>query len=115
LLQKLKGELIEMSRLFLLLMCLVWSATIQANAQEACVLFAQNGWVRVSVYQETPQGQKGRLLFTLDFPKGARKAISVQDAGPNQRIRWDYTTTPNGQLHGNVGATCRNDQTINIP
>jgi hypothetical protein len=101
--------------LLLLFMYLVGSAFNYANAQEACVLFAQNGWVRVSVYQETPQGQKGKLLFTFDFPKGARKAISVQDAGPNQRIRWDYTTTPNGQLHGNVGASCRNDQTLNIP
>src|ERR1017187_5365630 len=103
-------------RRLLLVACglLLFGAVKPAHA--GCYVVAQNGWVRIWMYQETPQGQKGRVLWTLDFPKGASKPISDADAGPNKRIRWDYTTDPNDHHgHGNVGASCINNSRLLIP
>src|ERR1039458_2429457 len=62
------------------------------------------------------RGKREGSLWTLDFPKGASKPISDADAGPNKRIRWDYTTDPNDHHgHGNVGASCINNSRLLIP
>jgi hypothetical protein len=86
-----------------------------ADPSDDCFLAADKGWVRIALYQEVGNGQKGNHLWTMDFPKGASQRIPHGQSGPNHRLRFDYANSPNDALHGDVGFTCINNQRIVVP
>jgi len=83
-----------------------------ATTDGGCVLLADKGEVWLNVYQETGNSEKGTPIGTYHLQKGETQSIDTQ---PNDRIRYDYKNDPNDDYHGNVGATCRDGQTVTVP
>lgn len=79
-----------------------------------CMIGDDTGDIWVNMYQETPQGGKGRQIWggTKLFHKHDQLGIADGDVPPNLKMRYDYKNTPGDQFHGNVGFTCRNGEKI---
>ena len=78
-----------------------------------CVIGDDKGDTWVSLYQENPNGSRGRQVWnSILFHKGEILTINDSDVGPNLRMRYDYKNAPNDPMHGNVGFTCRNGEKI---
>jgi len=89
----------------------------KADPGDDCVLVAEKGWVRIMIYREVGDDQKGApvLRHPIELPKGARQRIVHGQAGTNQRLHYDYSDTPGEELHGNIGFICRNNERIVVP
>jgi hypothetical protein len=78
-----------------------------------CVIGDDKGDTWVNLYQETPQGTKGKQIWNgVLFHKGEQLNVNDSDVPSNLRMRYDYKNAPGDQYHGNVGFTCRNGEKI---
>jgi hypothetical protein len=88
------------------------TSTVMA-AGGGCLIGDDTGDIWVNLYQETPQGTKGRQIWNgVLFHKGYQLNINDSDVPPNLKMRYDYKNAPNDPYHGNVGFTCRNGEKI---
>jgi hypothetical protein len=90
-------------------------ASFTSYGAPACTLYSfSGGWVHIKLYQETPQGTKGSGLWDGVITGGHPKVIDTTSV-PRQRIRFDYSTSPSVQPHGNVGAWCKDGDQVPVP
>ena len=99
--------------------CPIPNMTQAAKAEpgDDCFLVAEKGWVKVMVYREVGDNQKGAPVWRhpTDLPKGSSQRIFHGQAGTTQRLRYDYANQSGDELHGNIGFTCRNNEKIVVP
>jgi hypothetical protein len=89
----------------------------KADPGDDCSLVAGKSWVKIMVYREVGDNQKGAPIWRhpVDLFKDSSQRIIHGQAGPNQRLRYDYANTQGDELHGNVGFTCKNNEKIIVP
>jgi hypothetical protein len=89
---------------------------VHAFAYDCVLIYDKPGDLWINLYKETPQGGKGELVGPQSnhFARGLQYGINPNMNGPNKRMRYDYKTTPNDAMHGNVGFTCAGGQTIKL-
>jgi hypothetical protein len=94
---------------------MIYSAN--ADPGDDCFLLAEKTSIRIQVYREVGDSQKGSPVWRhpIDLPKGGSQRIFHGQAGTSHRLRYDYGDQAGVDLHGDVGFTCRNNDKIVVP
>jgi hypothetical protein len=88
---------------------------VYAFSYDCVLIYDKPGDLWINLYKEDVHGNKGPSVGSnMHFARGLQFGITPDLNGQNKRMRYDYKTTPNDGMHGNVGFTCINGSTIKL-